>query len=87
VLKVSGDLPFRRHMGLGSVAASATAGLADAGERLAKVAAGRASGSGEAGDLAAGAAELTGARVQMAVSVAVMRATNEMLGTLLDVMA
>lgn len=74
-------------MGIGSVASAASAGIDRASERLAKVAAGSASGSGDAGDLAAGAVDLSAARVQMAASVAVMRASNEMLGTLLDVMA
>jgi len=71
-------------MGLGSVATSASAGLRDAGERLERVAVARASGSD---DVAAGAAEAGAARVQMSASVAVMRASNEMLGTLLDIMA
>lgn len=34
-----------------------------------------------------GAAALVGARVQMAASVAVMRASNEALGTLIDLIA
>ena len=73
-------------MGLGSVATSASAGMQSAGDRLGRVATARASESGDA-DVAAGAAEMGAARVQMAASVAVMRASNQMLGTLLDIMA
>lgn len=74
-------------MGLGSVGTTASAGLRSAGERLEGVAVARASGGADVGDLATGATDMVAARVQMSASVAVMRASNEMLGTLLDIMA
>ena len=71
-------------MAIGSVSAAATAGLASAGDRLERLAARTASGDGSA---VATVGDASAARVQMAASVAVARAANEMMGTLLDLMA
>jgi hypothetical protein len=39
------------------------------------------------GDIVDAATDMSAAKVQMAASVAVVRASNQMLGTLLDIMA
>lgn len=71
-------------MAIGSIASGAGAGITSAVDRMSAVAEQTASGNA---DLIAAATDMSAARVQMAASVAVVRASNEMLGTLLDVMA
>ena len=78
------ELPFLGDMTLGSISAAASAGTASAADRLERVAARNASQDGDAVGVVG---EASGARVQLAASVAVARAANEMLGTLLDILA
>ena len=71
-------------MALGSVGAAASAGITSASDRLERLAVRTASGDVDA---VANVGDATVARVQMAASVAVARAANDMMGTLLDIMA
>jgi hypothetical protein len=66
------------------ISAAATTGITRAGERLERLAVQSASGDVDA---ASSAAEPALARVQLAASVAVARAANRMMGTLLDIVA
>ena len=63
---------------------SAMAGMAAAMQRLDTTASKAASGDT---DIAAQAVDLAQAKIQMRANVAVVRATNEMMGTLLDILA
>jgi hypothetical protein len=71
-------------MPIGSLSSAASAGMTSAADRLATYATRTAAGEDDA---VAGAGEIASAKLQMAASVAVARTANELMGTLLDIMA
>lgn len=69
---------------MGSISGTGSAGIADASARFERLAARTASGESDPAEVAG---EAAATRVQMAASVAVARAANDMMGTLLDILA